>query len=98
MKRLAEIAAMAEAWHEGARMPFYTCVEVKAALGAGAPAYAPALRILGWHSRRVRFYAQGSAPLLKVVWVPPGGFVARKRGRPLRAAGTYSTRTQSPMP
>ena len=85
MKRLLELSPLVLAWHEEARRPFYTCGEVRGALRAGSAAYAPVLRVLGWVSRRVRFYETGQVPRLRVVWVPPGGSVARKRGRPLKS-------------
>jgi hypothetical protein len=91
MNQMPAITDAVDAWHKAHWRPFYTCPEVREASGVGAPSYAPILRLHGWSARRVWFYlGEDSAPRLRVVWVPPGGFIARKRGRPPKRSITAS--------
>jgi hypothetical protein len=73
---------MAQAWHLSARRPFYVASEARAALAVCARAYAPTLRLLGWTSRPLKLYRAGALAQVRTVWIPPGGVVSRRRGRP----------------
>jgi hypothetical protein len=80
--RYPELLVQASLWHAAEQRPFYTVEEVRTAMGVGGNLHAPILRMLGWTSKCTRWYGGSDKVLWRTLWIPPGGLVARRRGRP----------------